>query len=99
MSDPVSPASSPRALRAACRAGAFDGPTSGFASGFVQGNIVILPSSHADAFARFCELNPGPCPLLEVLPAGDPEPARIAPGADVRHDLPRWSANLMRRFD
>lgn len=81
---------SPEALRAACRAGTFEGPTSGLAPGFVQANMVILPASHAAAFARFCELNPGPCPVLEVLAAGDPTPARLAPGADVRHDLPRY---------
>lgn len=86
MSDP----DSPEALRAACRAGTFDGPTSGRAPGFVQANMVILPASHAAAFARFCELNPGPCPVLEVLAAGDPTPARLAPDADVRHDLPRY---------
>jgi len=90
LSDPDSIASSPAALRAACRAGTFDGPTSGLAPGFVQANMVILPASHAAAFTRFCALNPGPCPLLDVLPAGDAEPARIAPGADVRHDLPRY---------
>ncbi len=28
--------------------------------------------------------------MLEVLPAGQAEPARIAPGADIRTDLPRY---------
>lgn len=87
---PLSAPETPTALRAACREGAFAGPTSGRVPGFVQANMVILPASHADAFARFCELNPGPCPLLERLPPGNPEPARIAPGADVRTDLPRY---------
>jgi len=82
--------SSPRALRAACRAGSFAGPTSGLAVGCVQANMVILPESHAADFRRFCALNPGPCPVLEELPAGCFEPQRIAPGADVRTDLPRY---------
>lgn len=90
MSAPVRTDSSPASIRAACRRGAFAGPTSGLAPGFVQANMVILPESHADAFRRFCERNPGPCPLLEVLAPGATEPAAIAPGADVRCDLPRY---------
>ncbi len=78
------------ALRAACRDGSFDGPTSGKCPGFVQANMVILPAQDAKDFAEFCRLNPVPCPVLEVLPAGRAEPARIAPGADVRTDLPRY---------
>ena len=81
---------SPAGLRAACRDGSFDGPTSGKCPGFVQANMMILPSADADDFARFCQLNPTPCPVLEVLTAGEAEPARIAPGADVRTDLPRY---------
>ena len=39
-------------------------PTSGMAPGFVQGNLAILPKALAADFARFCQLNPKPCPLL-----------------------------------
>jgi uncharacterized protein YcsI (UPF0317 family) len=52
--------------------------------------MVILPDADAEEFRRFCALNPQPCPILEVLPPGDPEPRRIAPGADVRTDVPRY---------
>ncbi len=80
----------PAALRARCRSGGFDGPTSGLSAGFVQANMVILPADWADDFHRFCKLNPDPCPVLEVLAPGETEPRRIAPGADVRTDLPRY---------
>lgn len=60
------------------------------ASGYAQANLVVLPRKYADDFARFCRLNPGPCPLLEVTEPGNPEPRKVAPGADLRVDLPRY---------
>lgn len=81
---------SPAALRAACRTGAYAGPTSGRATGYVQANMVILPQDFAAEFREFCAKNPQPCPVLEVLEPGAVEPLRIAPGADVRTDLPRY---------
>jgi len=80
----------PRELRARIRDGAFDGPTSGFASGYLQANLVVLPRAEAADFRLFCERNPKPCPILEVLDAGSVEPRGTAPGADVRSDLPRY---------
>ena len=73
----------PKKLRTACRSGGFVGPTSGHAHGYVQANMVILPKEDADDFHHFCEQNPNPCPILEVLEAGDPEPKFCAPGADI----------------
>jgi uncharacterized protein YcsI (UPF0317 family) len=55
----------------------------------VQANLMILPQEAAADFRRFCELNPKPCPLIEVLPAGSVEP-KCAPGADIRTDLPGY---------
>lgn len=81
---------SPSALRAGCRKGTYAGPTSGQALGYVQSNMVILPADFAAEFRAFCDRNPQPCPVLEVLPPGDPEPKVIAQGADVRTDLPRY---------
>lgn len=81
---------SPAALRAGCREGSFTGPTSGHALGHVQANMVILPAEFADEFRDFCDKNPKPCPVLEIHEPGDPEPKSIAPGADVRSDLPRY---------
>ncbi|NKB20187.1 MAG: putative hydro-lyase [Alphaproteobacteria bacterium] len=80
----------PNKLRSGCRDGSFDGPTSGHAPGFVQANMVILPSDYADEFQQFCDKNPQPCPVLEVLTPGGFEPEQIAPLADVRTDLPRY---------
>jgi len=77
-------------LRAAIRSGDFSGPTAGLARGHVQCNVVILPADAADEFAEFCRLNPRPCPLVERLPPGDPRPARSAPDADLRWDVPRY---------
>jgi uncharacterized protein YcsI (UPF0317 family) len=79
----------PQALRLLCRSGAFGGPTSGFARGHVQANMMIVPREAAFDLLLFCQRNPKPCPLVEVLEAGQFEP-RCAPGADVRSDLPGY---------
>jgi uncharacterized protein YcsI (UPF0317 family) len=78
-----------RQVRAHSRDGTFDGATSGHALGMVQANLMILPQEAADEFRQFCERNPKPCPLIEVLEAGQTEP-RCAPGADIRTDLPGY---------
>ena len=77
-------------LRSGCRDGSFDGPTSGHALGRLQANMVILPADFAAEFRDFCDRNPQPCPILDIHQPGDPEPKKIAPGADVRTDLPRY---------
>lgn len=77
-------------LREAIRAGKHTGPTAGLAPGFVQANVVILPEKDAADFAEFCRLNARPCPLIEQLDVGDPQPRRSAPGADLRTDVPRY---------
>lgn len=78
------------AVRAACRSGELTGPTPGLAAGFVQTNLVVLPKDWAFDFLLFCQRNPKPCPLLDVTDPGDPEPKAVAPGADLRTDLPRY---------
>jgi len=79
----------PAEARALIRSGAWTGPTSGLAMGYVQANLVIVPKEYAFDFLRFCVRNPKPCPLLEVTESGSPEPVNVAPGADLRTDLPR----------
>jgi len=79
-----------RSIRAACRSGAFSGPTAGKADGFAQANLVILPKDWADEFLLFCQRNPKPCPLLEVLDVGSPVAQQTAPEADLRSDLPKY---------
>lgn len=83
-------ASSPSALRKRIRDGSFAAPTSGCAPGFLQGNLAILPAALADAFLRFCVLNPKPCPLLALGEPGDPRVPALGPDIDVRTDIPRY---------
>jgi uncharacterized protein YcsI (UPF0317 family) len=78
------------AIRAACRAGSLTGPTPGLARGFVQANLVTVPKDVAFDFLLYCQRNPKPCPLLDVTEPGDPEPKGVAPGADLRTDLPAY---------
>jgi uncharacterized protein YcsI (UPF0317 family) len=77
-------------FRALCRTGEFDRPTAGVALGYAQVNLVILRAEAAKEFEDFCRANPKPCPLLEMTATGDYEPQRLAPGSDVRTDLPRY---------
>lgn len=79
----------PRELRKLIRSGEWTTPTSGVAKGFVQANLVMLPKEAAFEFLLFCVRNPKPCPILDVLEAGEVEPS-IAPGADLRTDLPKY---------
>jgi uncharacterized protein YcsI (UPF0317 family) len=79
----------PAELRRACREGRWDRPTAGVADGRVQANLMIVPREAAFDFLLFCQRNPKPCPVIEVVEAGRTEPA-CAPGADLRTDLPRY---------
>jgi uncharacterized protein YcsI (UPF0317 family) len=80
---------SPRELRERFRRGSEALPTAGLAAGFVQANVVMLPREAAFDFLLFCQRNPKPCPIVEVLEAGCHEPSS-APGADLRTDVPRY---------
>src|ERR1051325_7000801 len=77
-------------IRRQARSGALAGPTPGLAPGFVQANLVVVPRELAFDFLLFCQRNPKPCPLLDVTEPGSAEPAQVAPGADLRTDLPRY---------
>ena len=81
---------SPGEIRPLIRSGEWRGVTAGLAPGHVQANLAILPRELAFDFLVFCQRNPKPCPLLEVLDQGRFEPERAAPGADLRTDLPRY---------
>ncbi len=82
---------SPKQVRLACRDGLFNGTTRGLAMGFVQCNLVVLREAYAYEFLLYCQRNQRACPVLEVTDTGDPEPRRLAPGADLRTDLPRYA--------
>jgi uncharacterized protein YcsI (UPF0317 family) len=87
--------------RLAIRAGRHTGTTRGLAPGYVQTNLVVLEQALAYDFLLYCQRNPRACPLLEVTDAGDPEPRRLGPGADLRTDLPRYAVyrNGVRQAD
>src|SRR5262249_23207241 len=76
--------------RLAIRRGEHTGPTSGIADGYVQGNLAILPQALAADFARFCHLNPKPCPLLASSEPGDFGLPSLGADLDIRTDLPRY---------
>src|SRR6059036_2582197 len=80
----------PKEIRAEIRRGILRGVTAGLAPGSVQANLAVLPREHAYDFLLFCQRNPRPCPLLEVTDVGSVEPTAVAPGADLRTDLPRY---------
>jgi len=75
-------------VRAKARSGELTGPTAGLAMGFVQANLVVVPRELAFDFLLFCHRNPKPCPLLDVTEPGCAEPRLVAPGADLRTDVP-----------
>jgi uncharacterized protein YcsI (UPF0317 family) len=77
-------------IRRLARAGQLSGPTAGLALGYVQANLVVLPRDLAFDFLLFCQRNPKPCPLLDVTEPGNPEAPAVAPGSDLRTDIPRY---------
>ncbi len=79
----------PGALRHACRSGAFTLPTAGHAGGHIQANLMIVPQADAFDFLLFCQRNPKPCPLIEVLAQGSRE-VQCAPGSDIATDVPGY---------
>ena len=89
----------PHEARARIRAGEWTGPTADLARGYVQANLVILPADLADDFERFCRANPRALPILEVTEPGSATPARLAPGSDVRLDVPRYRVYRGGRLD
>ncbi|KAG7346177.1 DUF1445 domain containing protein [Nitzschia inconspicua] len=82
----------PRSFREQVRAGQFQGPTNGVCPGFLQCNLVVLPQGPvAFDFLLFCQRNPKACPLIEVCDVGSPFPSGVAPGADLRTDVPKYA--------
>ncbi|MFO0966527.1 MAG: putative hydro-lyase [Gemmataceae bacterium] len=77
-------------VRRHIRAREWTAPTPGLALGYVQANLVVVPKDLAFDFLLFCQRNPRPCPVLDVTEPGDPEPRLVAPGSDLRTDVPRY---------
>jgi uncharacterized protein YcsI (UPF0317 family) len=53
--------------------------------------MVALPAPYAGDFEAFCRANAKACPIIDVTRPGVAHP-RVAPGADLRTDLPRYRA-------
>lgn len=82
------PSSSPHDARDRFRRG-LAVPTSGWAPGYTQANLVVLPREWAFDMLLFGQRNPQPVPLLDVTEPGAVSTV-LAPGADLRTDLPRY---------
>ena len=80
----------PVEIRKEIREGRYTRPTAGLAPGYVQANLVILRERYAFDFLLFCQRNPKPCPVLEVLEPGVYLTHSMADGADVRTDIPKY---------
>ena len=70
------------------RSGAYSGHTAGIGPGYLQGNLAILPANYALDFARYCQRNPQPCPLIGVSDTGDPMLRTLGSDIDIRSDIP-----------
>ncbi len=81
----------PKEIRAFIRKGKWDKPTAGLAMGYAQANLVILPQKYAFDFLLFCQRNPKPCPLLEILEPGKFRTEILSSDADIRTDIPRYN--------
>jgi uncharacterized protein YcsI (UPF0317 family) len=81
----------PKEIRNLIRKGRWDKRTAGVAMGYAQANLVILPQKEAFDFLLFCQRNPKPCPLLEVLEPGQFKTKFLSSDADIRTDIPRYN--------
>ncbi len=81
----------PREIRNLIRKGRWDKPTAGLAMGYAQANLVILPQRDAFDFLLFCQRNPKPCPLLEILEPGRFRTKFLSLDADIRTDIPLYN--------
>lgn len=76
----------PSEFRLTCRRGEYLQQTAGVCPGYAQANLCILPKEYAFDFLLFCQRNPKPCPLLEVLDGV----YSFGTDIDVRKDLPKY---------
>ncbi len=80
----------PTEVRKLIREEKITGPTSGMCPGYAQANLVVLPKEYAYDFLLFTQRNPKSCPILELSQAGDRLLRKIAPGADIATEIPRY---------
>ena len=82
---------SPAHVRGLIRRGEITEQTGGMALGFMQGNLAILPADLALDFARYCQRNPKPCPLVGVTDTGDPMLPTLGRDIDIRSDISAYN--------
>jgi uncharacterized protein YcsI (UPF0317 family) len=82
--------SSPQEVRDLIRTEAITGQTAGMAMGFLQANLVILPEIFALDFARFCQRNPKPCPLVGISDTGNPRFTALGTDLNLVTDVPSY---------
>lgn len=80
----------PKKMRQIIREAQWLYPTSGLCRRHIQANMIILPKEWAYDFLVFAQRNPKPCPILDVTEPGNWEASVIAPGSDIRTDLPKY---------
>jgi uncharacterized protein YcsI (UPF0317 family) len=78
-------------VRAHIRSGAYSKHTAGLAAGRLQANLVVLDEAYALDFARFCQRNPKPCPLVGVTDTGNPVMSTLGADLDIRTDVPSYN--------
>ncbi|MDO4987696.1 MAG: putative hydro-lyase [Synergistes sp.] len=80
----------PKDMRQLIRDNKWTYPTSGLCHCHVQANMIVLPKDWAYDFLVFAQRNPKPCPILDITEPGGWEAPLIAPGSDVRRDIPKY---------
>jgi uncharacterized protein YcsI (UPF0317 family) len=73
-------------------------PTTGWCAGATQANLIAVPEEAAFDLLRFCQRNPKACPVLDVTDPGAVA-TELAPGADLRTDLPGYRIYRDGRLD
>ena len=81
----------PGQLRKIFRSGSYRGTTAAMADGYTQGNLAIIPERFALDFARFCQRNPQPCPMIGVSDTGNPQMFTLGKDIDIRTDIPSYN--------
>ena len=80
----------PAEVRQLIREGVIDFPTAGMCRGYAQANLIILPPEYAADFEKFAELNPFPCPILEIIKGEQPLTYDMGEGGNICSDIPRY---------
>ena len=79
----------PSEVRELIRKGEIRRPTAGMCAGYAQANLAVLPKEYAEDFKRFTELNPFPCPVLEIV-EGTPDTHAMGEGGNIMTDIPEY---------